>query len=490
MRNLLEQLIAHKAVPPAVRYSVRKAIAARDWAKSAQLGQSIMKMLLARGELVKVGFRGTTSDNPNLYAFRDHSTVMDLNPLFADFPEIERNDQPKKSDRVPQTISSEIKTDEIISGEGPVLAQEELLSAMESAQRLQTEDIRSGGEVTLLEELLEMLERYLPGQYLFMELYLPEDPYHDGLRVFKLQDKERPYWTGSRLQGESVWIDSVPEIPEFICEHFASPQSGDDGRDAKLSDIVACVAVPLRAPLKSDAFEEAPVEAGLLYIVSCVETSRETMLRTAQRLSGFVTSSWRQKQRMHSLVHTDALTGIRNRSFFDNQIKLELERARRSDSRFVLVLGDIDHFKLINDTYGHPIGDLALQAVARELLNALRRIDIVCRIGGEEFALILPDTGLDNARDVVSRLQARIAGIRIPVPDLSETVNVTISFGGVFYPECGSTSEELYRKADKMLYLSKERGRNRCHFWNPDGEPFLSLPADDRDIPDFDKTLS
>jgi diguanylate cyclase (GGDEF)-like protein len=92
--------------------------------------------------------------------------------------------------------------------------------------------------------------------------------------------------------------------------------------------------------------------------------------------------------------------------------------------------------------------------------------------------LILPDTGLDDAREVVSRIQGRIADIRLSVPDVSDPVGITISFGGVNYPDCGNTSEELFRKADKMLYLSKERGRNRCHFWNPDGEPMLSLPDD------------
>ena len=189
-----------------------------------------------------------------------------------------------------------------------------------------------------------------------------------------------------------------------------------------------------------------------------------------------MTHGWQQKRRMSRLVHTDPLTGIRNRAYFDLQFPLELERARRHGTSLALVLVDIDHFKDVNDTYGHPAGDRILHAVAQELLEGLRRIDLVCRVGGEEFALVLPDTTLDAVNEVVPRLQVRIANHPLADPDATAPIRVTVSCGGVVFPAAGDTPVELYRKADEMLYLSKQRGRNRCHVWNPEGDPILTLP--------------
>ena len=242
--------------------------------------------------------------------------------------------------------------------------------------------------------------------------------------------------------------------------------------------LFACgIAVPLYAPEPAEVPEAGESrETGLLYILSERAVARDDMVKLGVRLSRFVTSGWRQRRRMGHLVHTDNLTGVRNRGFFDDQFGLEVERARRHESSLVLLIGDIDHFKRVNDNYGHQMGDRVLKTVAREMLQGLRRIDLVCRVGGEEFALVLPDTGLDAAMEVASRIQVRIGNLRLTDPGHAEPIRITISFGGVAFPEGGDDPASLYRRADEMLYLSKERGRNRCHFWNPDGEPLLILP--------------
>ncbi|MBT7310681.1 GGDEF domain-containing protein, partial [bacterium] len=121
-------------------------------------------------------------------------------------------------------------------------------------------------------------------------------------------------------------------------------------------------------------------------------------------------------------------------------------------------------------------GDRVLKTVARELLQGLRRIDLICRVGGEEFALVLPNTELEPAREVVSRVQMSVSNLRFTDPNVAETIRVMISFGGAVFPEAGEDPAELYGVADKMLYLSKQQGRNRCYFWNPDGDPILTLP--------------
>jgi diguanylate cyclase (GGDEF)-like protein len=237
------------------------------------------------------------------------------------------------------------------------------------------------------------------------------------------------------------------------------------------------VAVPLREPdWQGPESAEGGREIGLFFIIPMVPWRRETLLRLGRRLAPFVTRRWRRQWEVNQRIHTDSLTGVHNRAYFDTQFVLELERAKRRGGRLSLIMGDLDHFKQINDTHGHETGDRVLQLVAQEMKKELRRIDHICRIGGEEFALILPDTGAGDACDVVVRLLQRIARIRLRVPDRPEPLRITISFGGVSYPDGGSDALELNRKADAMLYRSKEAGRNRCSFWRHDRDPETIVP--------------
>ena len=181
--------------------------------------------------------------------------------------------------------------------------------------------------------------------------------------------------------------------------------------------------------------------------------------------------------RVIQAINTDALTGLYNRAFFDSQFTIELERARRTNNPLTLVIADLDHFKTVNDQLGHHAGDTTLQMVARRLQEELRRIDLICRIGGEEFALVLPDTSLEAGKEVMSRLLNApfCEGLLHEGERLDLTV--TFSFGAVTFPEAGSDAFELYRKADAMLYLSKDLGRNQCHFWNSEGDHQQLLPG-------------
>jgi diguanylate cyclase (GGDEF)-like protein len=218
-------------------------------------------------------------------------------------------------------------------------------------------------------------------------------------------------------------------------------------------------------------------EVGLLYVMAAGDWSSTTLLKLAQRLSAFVSRRWHAQRDVNRRVLTDSLTGIHNRAFFDSQFPLELERARRSDVPLTLVIGDLDHFKAINDSHGHQCGDLALREVARQLHTILRRIDYVCRIGGEEFACILPATSSEESREVLSRVVGRVFNVAMP-PELGVgTIQVTMSYGAVTFPDAGSSAGELHRKADSMLYQAKELGRNRCCLWYPDGRHQQLLPA-------------
>jgi diguanylate cyclase (GGDEF)-like protein/putative nucleotidyltransferase with HDIG domain len=177
---------------------------------------------------------------------------------------------------------------------------------------------------------------------------------------------------------------------------------------------------------------------------------------------------------LYDAARTDPLTKLSNRRGFRELLDLELERARRSGAPMTLLVGDIDHFKEVNDRSGHHVGDAALQRVARLLERGKRQIDGAARVGGEEFALILPDTDDQGAFVIAERLRC----------DLREefsgdTVAITISFGVAGYPQHGETAASLLRAADEALYGAKESGRNRTMLHSPflrgqeraDGEP-------------------
>ena len=157
---------------------------------------------------------------------------------------------------------------------------------------------------------------------------------------------------------------------------------------------------------------------------------------------------------------TDALTGAHNRDFFDTQLRSELSFARRHKTELSVVLFDVDHFKNVNDTYGHPAGDEVLIQIARTMAQLVRNEDVFARYGGEEFVLILRGIGLTGAASLGERLRASIEGLRV-LTERGE-VRVTISVGcSALGPDHDVKPETLISVADARLYVAKRSGRNR-----------------------------
>lgn len=160
------------------------------------------------------------------------------------------------------------------------------------------------------------------------------------------------------------------------------------------------------------------------------------------------------------LVNRDPLTGVANRSHLTNAVTSEAARMRRNGSAAALVLLDIDHFKAVNDSYGHPVGDAVLQQAAQVLAAEVRNTDTLTRLGGEEFAILLPDTPLPAAAEMAERLRAAIE--RHPFSAGGVALELTASLGVA--PLAADKPDPLnvaYRAADRMLYRAKENGRNR-----------------------------
>lgn len=165
---------------------------------------------------------------------------------------------------------------------------------------------------------------------------------------------------------------------------------------------------------------------------------------------------------------TDNLTGLANRRNFESAFEKEFLRAVRYNSKFTLVMFDIDHFKNINDTFGHPCGDFVLRQIANSALQTFRKTDTVFRFGGEEFVVILTETDIKQAIIPLERFRKTVETLGLTYQD--KEVEVTVSIGACQFSPDMKTKEEFLQKVDETLYKAKNSGRNRtilCDF--PEG---------------------
>jgi len=161
---------------------------------------------------------------------------------------------------------------------------------------------------------------------------------------------------------------------------------------------------------------------------------------------------------VEKLAITDSLTGLYVRSYFSGRADEELSRSKRHKFRFAFVMLDIDDFKRANDTYGHLVGDVVLREIGRIIKENVREIDLACRYGGEEFALVLPETGVVSAKAAAERIRKKIEAHTFKAYD--ETLKLTISAGVAVYPQNSAELASLASKADAALYAAKKSGKN------------------------------
>jgi diguanylate cyclase (GGDEF)-like protein/PAS domain S-box-containing protein len=189
-------------------------------------------------------------------------------------------------------------------------------------------------------------------------------------------------------------------------------------------------------------------------------------LQTFADLAAIVIQNERMLLKTQSLANSDALTGLNNRRHFSTLANKEFYRALRYHNSLSLVMIDIDHFKEINDVYGHQMGDKVLQQVAHVFSEMLRDTDICGRYGGDEFCILLPETGQPDALKVAARLQKTVG--KLPVLSGNVFSKLTISMGVASLGEKETTLDDLLLKADRALYLAKANGRNRVEVYTPD----------------------
>ena len=202
-------------------------------------------------------------------------------------------------------------------------------------------------------------------------------------------------------------------------------------------------------PIRNDANE---VE----YVCIAITDATDDCVNASQ-LSKAMTS-------LETLSRVDGLTGISNRSHFENRLIEEFMRAQRYKSNLSFMLMDLDHFKKVNDTYGHLAGDEVLRVVAEKIAKEIRSVDFVGRYGGEEFAVFLPQTTTDGAISVAERIRQSIASE--PVQFEEKSISITISVGVAQYKKTHKNHEVLISEADRALYRSKANGRNKVTLYS------------------------
>jgi two-component system cell cycle response regulator len=161
------------------------------------------------------------------------------------------------------------------------------------------------------------------------------------------------------------------------------------------------------------------------------------------------------------LAVTDPLTGLHNRRYMSGQLGNLVRRAGRGGEPVAALLVDIDHFKMINDSFGHDVGDEVLREFAVRLATNVRAIDLACRYGGEEFVVIMPETSLETAQRIAERLRVHVAGSPFRVSKVGEPLGVTISIGVACTTGADDTPESLLKRADEAVYDAKAAGRNQ-----------------------------
>jgi diguanylate cyclase (GGDEF)-like protein len=261
-----------------------------------------------------------------------------------------------------------------------------------------------------------------------------------------LADQRMPNGSGAELLARS--IDVAPEVTRILFTGYSDISAVIEA--VNKGQIYYYLAKPwmpeeLQAVLSRGLERHRLVSENRELLESLTRANEELEARVRERT-----------EQLETISRKDALTGLANRGWLDETLSLEVERSRRYGSRLSLIMGDLDHFKLVNDSYGHLVGDMVLKVAAEVLQAGVRMTDLVARYGGEEFLIVLPNTGLREACVLADRLREQLQNA--PVTFRAEPV--TGSFGVVEW-RSGELASDTVGRADKAMYAAKEQGRNR-----------------------------
>lgn len=306
-------------------------------------------------------------------------------------------------------------------------------------------------------------------------LVIDDAPEIHRLLAVRLKDEGLEFVTAlSGLEGLEL---AESQQPSLILLDLGMP--GHDGfqtlRDLKenratMEIPVIVLSADSNAPSKVRAFEIGAMD----YVTKPMDVAElRARIQSAIRIS-------RLMKLLEQRAQIDGLTGLWNRNYFNDRLARDQAEAARKQTPLALVMCDLDHFKRLNDSYGHPAGDAVLQTFAVILNRELRAYDVACRYGGEEFSLILPRTTAEEAVGVCERIRR---AVELTSFKKYPEMHATVSFGVADRTEDGTFEPtKLIEAADKTLYHAKQNGRNRVHIYGPKG-PMVPGAAPTSDAP-------
>lgn len=273
--------------------------------------------------------------------------------------------------------------------------------------------------------------------------------------------------------GQSIEAHLTPEsasrLAREIDQRLRRIAAGDKAAGVVVSELELIgkdgevISTEVVSSYLQDADGVAHTILGITRNVSERKAAELALRETNRQLHARIEEIGRLQAALQELAVRDSLTGMYNRRYLDETLEREVSRARREGNPLSLVMLDIDHFKQVNDTYGHQVGDEALRMLANTLQADIRTEDVACRYGGEEFLILLPNMPLEAAMQRAEAWRGAIEGLSATLGNFP--IAFTISLGVAAYPEHGKTPDDLTRCADQALYRAKHGGRNQiCVF--------------------------
>lgn len=326
-----------------------------------------------------------------------------------------------------------------------------------------------GGHCLNLELQAALQTTLMPNQYKQSVLIVDDEP----LNIRVLSQALTPWYRvkAATSGAESLTVATSDDRPDLILLDISMP--GMDGYEvcAKLKSNPLTEAIPVIFITAKNATEDEAkgLELGAVDYITKPFSLPIVMARIRNQLLLKTKTDM-----LEQLVSIDSLTGVCNRRSFDEILFQEWRRCGRTGSQLTIIMIDIDHFKNLNDQFGHVAGDQCLKQVASSLKNTMRRSsDSIARYGGEEFACVVPDVSHEEATELANNLRQKIESLKIQNPIRDNPQNtVTISLGvATTSPNRSFTAADILKKADEALYQAKEKGRNRVIatlFQNPE----------------------
>ena len=314
-------------------------------------------------------------------------------------------------------------------------------------------------EAEIYEQVLHLLrERFKPRQAIIFRLNTSENYLEAAASLVPLPEElrdwpiiEEPHNCKAVRMGRRFLVNDVTAEP--LCPaKFLHPKEGSYYCGPLIAGGIIIGAVRLEGPADFWTPE------------------RESLLESYLSGTASALSNLRLLESMKQRANIDELTGLYNRRFLEDYGRKLIAMARRKESPVGVVMMDLDHFKEFNDVYGHEVGDRILRHFAKTVTPAIRETNLAARFGGEEFVVLLPDTGLQSCILVAERIRNAVARSSVPLGPDRPSSQLTVSLGIAVYPEHGQTLEELLLASDKALYESKRAGRNRTTVYVPQEE--------------------